>query len=193
MAGGAIIAVLALLGLAAAGGGSKKSTTKTPTKGVIGDAWTDKPEGDKSIATAPTTGPQKESTFTDLGTKNKIMSADFGIDRRVKMSPVEPAAEYWPGLNSLPGAWRDAAMNLVRTLPYNMAMGKVPLETSTSADPDRLYNFAREVEDAGKSGAIGGFGVNVDLAIKELLTAARTLERVRGYESPYRWGAAYGL
>lgn len=189
MAAGAVIGLLALAALVVGGGGGSKKKTgdkPPPTDGVQKEA----PQGgDKSIVAAPQSGPQKDPSFTDLG--NKLSVTSDSIDRRIKLSPIEPAASEWPGLNTLPGAWRDGAMNLVKTLPYYMAMGNVPFSIPTSADADRLYNFAREVEDAVKSGTIAGFGVNSSLAIKELLTAARTLEKVRGYESPYRWGAAY--
>lgn len=182
-----LLALFALVAIVV--GGGKKSAPKSPTPV---DSSVSNNTGDKSVVSAPQTDPiqtketkpviskVKPGTFADLG-------STLGSGSVLSLNSVEPEKKDWPGIRSLPDAWQRGALNLLATLPYAMAMGHTPLSISTSANPDRLYNFARELEAA----RVSGFGTNVALALKELIVAARTLERVRGYESPYRWEGAY--
>lgn len=178
-----VLALLVILGVVAV-----KSGDKTETKHPLQP----NPGGDQKLPTPPQPPPQPSSddqkspvipSFSDLG---KVTSNSLAKTRLTKPVMIDAADPYWPGLKSLGGAWRDAALNLVSTLPYYAAMGNTPLSMPTSASSYRIYNFAKELSDANSEGRVTG---NVALAITELLKAARTLERVSGIEAENRWSA----
>ncbi len=202
---GALIALLALLAIAkGASGSSKKSSggDKLPPKAVVPNddgqpgssgTPTGEPTGDKSIAVAPgeSSGSGGGITFKDLD--KTVLAADRDL-----LIASAALKEAWPGINSLPGAWQDAGLNLVQTLPYSVMTSYF----KTGSDPDvagvdirasadRIYNFASELEDAIKANVISGFGTNGALAVKELILAGRYLEHHYGVKSAYRWGALY--
>lgn len=179
-----LIALLLLAAIAA--GGSGKSTSTTKKKPVEPPIEPEPVVSSDPVSNTPT-APAKfknslPTSFVELGVEPGTV---------LKLNSVDPTATDWPGVRSLPSAWQNGALKLLSTLPYRMAMGFEPLSVSTSAKAESLYDFASQLDDAIKAGSVSGFGINTAGALTELLTSARTLERVRGYNASNRWGSGY--
>lgn len=174
---GALIAIFVLAAVAAAGtskSAEKKPTEPKPTEPKpVSSSWMsdDEPEPEgKSVEAAPDTAPKlvnKPKTFEDLGAIGDVATIKPGVF----------PSKGWPGVRSLPDAWRESAFKLIGNLGYNAAMGKIPIEYSVSASSDQLFNFWMDLNGAVKAGAVGGLGVRTDLALDEIRTAAKTLQK----------------
>lgn len=177
-----LIALLLLAAIAAGGGGKSTSTTKK--KPVLGAPPKEDPK--PVVSNTPVTPEDAPKIKNSLPTSFVELGVEPGTV--LKLNSVDPTATDWPGVRSLPDAWQRGALKLLSTIHYDVAMGKFPLSTPTLVKPESLYSFAAELEDAYKSGSVGGFGTNAPLALRELLTTARRVESARGYNAANRWG-----